>query len=71
MNDAVDVCIVGCGAGGGVLAKELAERKLSVVVLDAGPWARRDNIPTTRFDWETRIAEVERAYEMARQGRGQ
>ena len=24
-----------------------------------------------RFDWETRIAEVERAYEMARRGHGQ
>lgn len=34
----VDVCIVGSGAGGAVLAKELAEKNLSVVVLEAGPW---------------------------------
>jgi len=55
MPDAVDVCIVGCGAGGGVLARELAERKLSVLVLDAGPWVRREDIPTSRFDWELHL----------------
>ncbi len=57
MRDAVDVCIVGCGAGGGVLAKELAERNLSVVVLDAGPWVRREDIPTSRFDWELHLSD--------------
>jgi choline dehydrogenase-like flavoprotein len=55
MRDAVDVCIVGCGAAGSVLARELAERKLSVVVLDAGPWVRREDIPTPRFDWELHL----------------
>jgi choline dehydrogenase-like flavoprotein len=35
---AVDACIVGCGAAGGVLAKELAEGGWSVVVLEAGGW---------------------------------
>ncbi len=34
----VDACIVGCGAAGAVLAKELAEGGLSVVVLEAGEW---------------------------------
>jgi choline dehydrogenase-like flavoprotein len=34
----VDACIVGCGAGGSVLAKELAEAGLSVVVIEAGDW---------------------------------
>jgi choline dehydrogenase-like flavoprotein len=35
-HDAADIVIVGAGAAGGVLAKELSEAGLSVVVLDAG-----------------------------------
>lgn len=34
--DPVDVVVVGCGAGGSVVAKELGEAGVSVVVLDAG-----------------------------------
>ncbi|HET7037427.1 MAG TPA: GMC family oxidoreductase [Thermomicrobiaceae bacterium] len=34
----VDFCIVGTGAGGGVLAQRLARDGFSVVALDAGPW---------------------------------
>lgn len=34
----VDVCIVGAGAAGCTLAKELAEGGMSVVVLEAGRW---------------------------------
>jgi choline dehydrogenase-like flavoprotein len=37
-DGAVDVCIVGAGAAGSTLAKELAEGGLSVVVLEAGRW---------------------------------
>ncbi len=33
-----DVCIVGSGAGGAVVAKELAERGRSVVVVEEGPY---------------------------------
>lgn len=37
MNDSVDILIVGAGAAGGVLCKELAEAGFKVVVLEAGP----------------------------------
>lgn len=36
-NEVVDAVIVGAGAAGGVIAKELAEAGMKVVVLDAGP----------------------------------
>jgi choline dehydrogenase-like flavoprotein len=36
-REQVDFCIVGAGAGGGVLGAKLAEAGFSVVILDAGP----------------------------------
>jgi choline dehydrogenase-like flavoprotein len=57
----VDVCIVGCGAAGSVLAKELAEGGWSVVVLEAGEWLSTDDdlrqdeaTMLGRFDWDDR-----------------
>lgn len=57
----VDACIVGCGAGGSTLAKELAERGWKVVVLEAGEWLdteedlRQDELTMLgRFDWDDR-----------------
>jgi choline dehydrogenase-like flavoprotein len=50
----VDVCIVGSGAAGGVLARELALKKRSVVVLEVGPRTSRANVATYRDDWELR-----------------
>jgi choline dehydrogenase-like flavoprotein len=57
----VDVCIVGCGAGGSVLAKELAEAGWTVVVLEAGDWLstdddlRQDEVEMLgKFDWDDR-----------------
>src|SRR5689334_5523351 len=43
-SDEVDFVIVGSGAAGGVLAKELATAGFSVVVLEQGPW-----IPPSEF----------------------
>ncbi len=37
-QETVDFCIVGTGAGGGVLAERLARYGFSVVALEAGPW---------------------------------
>jgi NADPH-dependent 2,4-dienoyl-CoA reductase/sulfur reductase-like enzyme len=40
-REEVDFCIVGAGAGGGVLGAKLAEAGFSVVIIDAGPhWTR-------------------------------
>lgn len=37
-SEEVDFCIIGTGAGGGVLAQRLARYGFSVVALEAGPW---------------------------------
>ncbi len=37
-KDEVDIVIVGCGAGGGVLAQRLARAGWSAVAMDAGPF---------------------------------
>ncbi|HEX6614926.1 MAG TPA: NAD(P)-binding protein, partial [Gemmatimonadales bacterium] len=38
MSGTPDFAIVGSGAAGGVLARELASRGFHVVVLEQGPW---------------------------------
>jgi choline dehydrogenase-like flavoprotein len=58
---AVDVCIIGCGAAGSVLACNLAEAGWKVVVLEAGDWLstdadlRQDEVTMLgRFDFDDR-----------------
>jgi choline dehydrogenase-like flavoprotein len=55
----VDACIIGSGAAGAVLAKELAEAGMAVVVLEAGEWldTRTDYVNDElsmlgRIDWD-------------------
>jgi choline dehydrogenase-like flavoprotein len=43
LEQAVDFVIVGSGAAGGVLAKEIATAGFSVVVLEQGPWRRSED----------------------------
>lgn len=62
--DGADVCIVGAGAAGGVLAHELAKSGLRVVVIEAGPfWDPQtdfasDELAMRRLGWqETRLVD--------------
>lgn len=45
-----DVIIIGSGGGGGVAAKELGEKGLKVLVLDAGPWYGNSKWPEPNTD---------------------
>lgn len=63
-HNEVDVVIVGAGAAGGVLAKELSQAGLSVVILDAGPLRdsqkdlASDELDMQSLGWqETRIVD--------------
>ena len=74
----VDACIVGSGAAGAVLAKELAEVGMSVVVLEAGEWldTRSDLVNDElsmlgRLDWDdTRITDGEDPLRLGRVNTG-
>ena len=71
-----DVCIIGSGAGGAVVAKELAEAGLSVIVLEAG----ENHDPTTfgsyepemlrRLFWDSGLRRTRDGAIVISQGRG-
>jgi choline dehydrogenase-like flavoprotein len=48
-NDVVDFVIVGSGAAGGVIARELAQAGHSVVILEQGPWRQASDF--THDEW--------------------
>ncbi|HET7029493.1 MAG TPA: NAD(P)-dependent oxidoreductase, partial [Candidatus Limnocylindrales bacterium] len=50
-----DVAIVGSGAGGGVIAAELAAAGRSVVVLEAGPFVDEAHLPGDELDAYSRL----------------
>ena len=54
--DEVDLCVVGCGAGGATLAQRLARRGWRIVVLEAGPFWDPD------ADWVSDEAGSHRLY---------
>lgn len=59
LREEADVVVIGSGAGGGVICKELAESGLNVVVLEAGKRYRPyEDYPTHALDFEVRTATV-------------
>jgi choline dehydrogenase-like flavoprotein len=76
-NEEVDVVIVGAGAAGGVLAKELSEAGMSVVVIDAGPFRdpqkdfASDELKMRNLGWqETRIVDGKNPLRMGHNNSG-
>jgi choline dehydrogenase-like flavoprotein len=45
-----EVIVIGAGGGGGVIAKELGERGIEVLVLEAGPWYGNKKWPNPNED---------------------
>jgi len=56
--DSVDAVIVGAGASGGIVAKELAAAGWRVVLLERGPWLETFGHLETRDAWVTGIDRV-------------
>jgi choline dehydrogenase-like flavoprotein len=56
--DRVDAVVVGAGASGGIVAKELASSGWSVVLVERGPWLENFGHLETRDAWVTGIDHV-------------
>jgi choline dehydrogenase-like flavoprotein len=61
--DTVDFVIVGSGAAGGVLAKELSTAGFDVVVLEQGPWQQAAQFTHDELAIERELAMMNRAVE--------
>src|SRR5207253_2385564 len=44
-NVKYDVCVIGSGAGGAVVARELSRHGKSVIVVEEGEWVSPDEMP--------------------------
>ncbi|MCR8643319.1 GMC family oxidoreductase [Paenibacillus sp. N1-5-1-14] len=76
-KEEVDIVIVGAGAAGGVLAKELSEMGMSVVILEAGPMRdpqhdfASDELAMQVLGWqETRLVEGQNPLTMGHNNSG-
>src|ERR1700704_5241373 len=49
-SDVVDFIVVGCGAAGGILAKELSTAGFRTVVLEQGPWRHEKDFKHDEVD---------------------
>lgn len=62
-RDGADVCIVGAGAAGGVLALELCRAGLKVVLIEAGPyWAPQTDFASDELTMSTTLGWMETRY---------
>ena len=59
-NNVFDAVVVGSGAGGGIVAKELTAAGWSVVLLERGPWLQSESFGhvETRDGWITGVHRV-------------
>ena len=54
-REQADVCVIGSGAGGSVIAYEAAKRGLSTLILERGPYVRGREMNHSEFDMLTRL----------------
>lgn len=53
-EEVVDVLVIGAGAAGAAVSKQLAEKGLDVLCLEQGDWIDRSRLPKSHVDWEVR-----------------